>query len=137
MTICGLASGSSEGRSATGLSWVAIMLGLASVIGGWGRAAALGSKKRALDNARPCHAALPYKLAIQINLGPDTESGLEMRCVHHGKRNITLRRGRPRRRCDAADLALPRRIGIQQGVVRRLVAFDIEADQQAARSAVL
>src|ERR1700716_2341157 len=97
MTICGLALGARQGRSATGLSWGAIMPGLASVIGGWGRAAALGSKKRALDNARPCHAALPHKLAIQINLGPDTESGLDMRCVHHGERNITLCRWRPRR----------------------------------------
>src|ERR1700723_3592883 len=97
MTICGLALGSSQGRSATGLSWVAIMARSGSVVAGWGGATALGRKKRALNDVRPCHPALPHKLAVQIDFGPDTHPGLDMRCIHHGERNITLCRGRPGR----------------------------------------
>jgi len=59
-----------------------------------------------------------------------------MRCIDHGKRNIALASRRPYRGRDAADFAFAAVVGVEQRIVRRFVAGDIQAHQLTPRPAL-
>src|SRR5579863_587872 len=141
MRICATAAGSSHGRELTGLDWDAIMC---CVRLPWGSeirrrcgAAARRSKERALYHPCPHHPPLPYQLAVEIDLGPQLRTDAEVRGLHHRQRQVALAGRRPGRRGDAARLAPAAAVDVQQRVVRRLVALDIEPHQTALRTALM
>src|SRR5581483_1558130 len=135
MTICGVAVGSSHGRSATGFCWLVIISVQRAVLCGgsevsWGgELAPFRVEERAIDDPCANHPSLPYQLLIEIDFRPQAAPALEMRSIEHSQRDVTFAGRRPARRADTADLALTRALGIQQGVVRRLVPLDVESRQ--------
>src|SRR5580704_6067582 len=98
------------------------------------RAPAIGSEERTLHHTRSRHSTLPDEFSIQIDIGPDCRAYLEVGRVDHSKRDIALASRRPGRRGDAADLTLAIGGRVQQRVVRRLVARDVQADEKAAQA---
>ncbi len=125
MTICGLASGSSQGRSA--MRFRACDSTSSLKLRRRRRAAALRREKWTLDDLRSRHSTLPYEFAVQIDFRPDRRADLEMRRIDHSKGDVALASRRPNRRGDAADFALAAVVGVQQRIVRRLVAGDVQA----------
>ena len=71
MTICGLASGSSQGRSAIDLG---AAVHAALELRRRRRAPALGRKEGTLDHLRARHATLPDEFPIQIDFRPDARA---------------------------------------------------------------
>src|SRR5690242_18037119 len=95
MMICGLAAGSSHGRSARGLSALAITGAAASEVRRRRRPPALRRVERPLHHARPHHAPLPGELAVEIDVCPDGRAGREMRRLHQRERNVAFAGRRP------------------------------------------
>src|SRR5580698_5301933 len=124
MTICGLASGSSQGRSAKDFCCVDCTPG-ALELARRRRATAARCEKRTLDDHGSRHTALPDQFTVHINFRPDDGPGLKVRCIDHSKCDIALASGRPRRRADAANFLITFRVGIEKGIVRRLVTLDV------------
>src|SRR5579859_2214820 len=131
MTICGLASGSSHGLSASDFGWVD---GTRLELGRRSRAAPGRRKKRPLHHLGSRHSALPYEFAVEIDIRPDRRARPEVRCIDHSKRDVALASRRPRRRGDAADLTPAVRARVQQRMVRRLVSGDVESHQPPPRA---
>ena len=96
------------------------------------RAPPLGREERTLHHRRSRHATLPDEFSIQIDVRPDRRAYLEVRRIDHGKRDIALAGRRPDRRGDAADLALAVGGRVQERIVRRLVAGDVQPDEKPA-----
>src|SRR5579862_796379 len=136
MTICGLAAGSSHGRSVLGFCWVAITARLLELSRRRG-APTLGSEERPLDDPRAYHAPLPHQFAVEINLRPQRTPGREMRCIDHGERQVAFGGGRPDRGRHAARLTAQRLVAVEQRVEGRLRALDVQAHEQAAAAAAL
>src|ERR1700761_4669168 len=133
MTICGLAWRSSHGRSALDFCcWETTALEIARRRG----AAPVRREKRPLHDLRPAHPSFPDELSIQVDISPDGAAHREIRGIDHSKRDVALASRRPGGRSDAPDLALARFLGIEQRVVRRLAAIDVEPHQPPARTPV-
>src|ERR1700733_3055694 len=131
MTICGLAWLSSQGRSAMDFCCGEITaLEVARRRG----APAIRGEKRPFHNPRAAHAPFPEELSIQVDISPDGAAHREIRCIDHSKRDVALASRRPSRGGDAPDLALAGLLGIEQRIVRGLVAVDIEPHQPPART---
>src|SRR4029077_2819758 len=90
MTIWAMAAGSSHGRSARGLSALAITGVTASEVRRRRRAPPLGCVERPFHHARAHHAPLPHQLPVEIDVGPEGRARREVRRLQHGERNVAL-----------------------------------------------
>src|ERR1700690_2977519 len=122
MTICGSATGSSQGRSAVFFCCAEI---IRLEVGRRRRRTARRRKESPLDDARLRHAPLPLKFAIQVNFHPDRRSQREMRRLDHSKSYVALASRRPNRRGHVADFTLARARAIHERIMRRFVAGDV------------
>src|SRR5271170_2132423 len=111
MTICGFASGSSQGRSAMDFGEATIRAPPLK-LRGRGRATALRCEKGSLDDLRSRHPTLPYEFTVQVDFRPNRRAGLEMRCIDDSKGDIALASRRPYRGRDAADFAFAAVVGV-------------------------
>src|SRR5271169_1388654 len=132
MTICGLATGSSHGRSAIDLGAVFTRLEFSRRR----RASSLRGKERTLDHLRSRHSTLPNEFPAQVDFSPNGRADLKMRRIDHSKADVALASRRPDCRADVADLPFSAIILVQQRIVRGFVAGDIQADQLALRPAL-
>src|ERR1700756_3696150 len=117
MTICGLAAGSSHGRSARGFEALEIMAA-ASEIRRRRRAPPLRRVERPLHHARAHHAPLPKELPVEIDVGPTGRAGREMRRLHHGERDVALGCRRPGGGSHAPHFLAARALRVEQRIVR-------------------
>ena len=82
------------------------------------------------------HAPFPNQLAVQVNFRPYGVAHGEMRRVDHRQGDVALAGRRPDGGGDGADLCLAGMVGIDQRVVGRLVALDIQPDQAPSGAAL-
>ncbi len=134
MTICGLASGSSQGRSAIDFGAAATLPRTPPAAS---RAVRSRRKEGTFDDLRSRHPTLPYEFPVQVDFRPNRRADLEMRRIDDSKGDVALASRRPDRRGDAADFPLAAVVGVQQRIVRGFVAGDVEADELAPRAALL
>src|SRR5246500_4566531 len=118
MTIWAMAAGSSHGRSARGLSALAITGAAASEIRRRRRAPPLRGVERPLHHARAHHAPLPRELPVEIDVGPTGRAGREMRRLHHGERDVALGCRRPGGGSHAPHFLAARALRVEQRIVR-------------------
>src|SRR6202790_3407080 len=133
MTICGFASGSSQGRSAMDFGVAAIRTPPLE-LRRRRRTTPVRREERTFDDLRSRHPTLPYEFTVQVDFRPDRRADPEMRRIDHSKGDITLASRRPYRGRDAPDIAFAAVIGVEKRVVCGLVAGDIQADESAART---
>src|SRR3569833_4105452 len=135
MMICGVAVGSSHGRSGLGFCWLAIIArnprheAALLIVSRRGRFSPVRREEWALNDTCANHAAFPHQFAVQVYVRPDGAADRKMRRVDHCKRNITLACRRPCSRCNTADFLPPSPVALQQRVMRWLVAIDVQSNE--------
>src|SRR5512138_1070098 len=91
------------------------------------------TEERPLDDLRRRHDALPLAFLVEIDLDPEVVGDLHaVGRLQHGERQVALAGRRPEGGGDVAGLLLLP--VVDPGTVRRLVAGDLQADEQVARA---
>src|SRR5688572_991502 len=106
-----------------------------SEVRGGRRALARRVPERGLGHAAARHHAVPFELALVVDLRIELVARASPGHVHGGEGDVLLCRGRPFRRGDGADDVLV--LVVDVGRARRLVALDVEPHEPVARALLL